>query len=68
MKLVQEIGAVLLGVGTTPIGILAADYSTWAWCVRAMGMVKWMLRGYGLPGWMERDSVRYKIENSVERF
>ena len=66
MKLIQEMGAVSLGVGITPIGILVADYPTWAWYVGAMGKIKWMISGLNFPGQMEGDSVRYKIGDSLD--
>ena len=50
-------GAVSLGVGITPIGILAVDYPTWGWYVGAMGKIKWMISGHNLPGRMKGDSV-----------
>ena len=59
MILVQEIAAISLGVGNTPIGILSTDYPTWGWYVGAIGKVKWMLSGNDLPGRMEGDPVRY---------
>ena len=59
MKLFQEMGAVSLGVGTTPIGILATDYPTWGWYVGAMGKTKWIISGQDLPGQIEGDAVHY---------
>jgi len=67
MKLVQEIGAISLGIGSTPIGILTVDYyPIWACYVGAMCKVEWVISGHDLPGQMEGDSVGYEIENLVD--
>ena len=63
MKLVQEIAAISLGVGNTPIGILSEDYPTWGWYVDAIGKVKWLLSRNDLPGRMEGDPLKYDIDH-----
>ena len=48
------------------IGVLAVGHPTWAWCVGAMGKVKWMWSGNDLSGRMVGDPAYYSIENKED--